>query len=70
MIYEFVHIVIHHSCGHETLRPMLTMDYERDYPLHAQEGNKTISVPENCVNCQAITQRAWERKMERRGVAG
>lgn len=70
MIYEWLHIVIHYACGHESLRPMLVQDYERDYPQHALEDSRNIEAPENCAACQAVTLRAWERKMERRGVAG
>ncbi len=70
MIYEWIYVTIHYACEHQTLRPMRRDAYERDYPMHAHEDNRNIQAFENCTACQAITVRAWERKMERRGVAG
>lgn len=70
MIYEWIYVTIHYACNHEALRPMRREAYEQDFPMHAQLDDRTIQAPENCPACSVSVLRAWERKMERRGVTG
>jgi hypothetical protein len=68
--YEFVYLTMHYECGCTALRPILRDKYEMDFPMHHKMDSRDITAAESCTNCKALVLRAWERKMERRGVAG
>ncbi len=67
---ERICLTIHYSCGCSTIRLVRREDYEQDFPMHHAQDNRNITAAENCVNCKGLALRAWERKLERRGVAG
>ena len=66
--YEYIYLTKHYQCGCSTIRPILRDNYERDYPLHHEMESREIFITTE--NCSALVLRAYERKMERRGVAG
>ena len=67
---EYIFLTIHYDCGCSALRPTRRDAYEQDYPMHALEDSRDITEPGNCAIHKALVLRAYERKMERRGVAG
>jgi len=67
---ERICLTIHYACGCSTIRLVRREDYEQDFPMHAHEDNRNITAPESCALCKGLALRAWERKLERRGVAG
>ena len=67
---EYIFLTVHYECGCSALRPTRRDAYEMDYPMHFKMESRDLTLPENCPNCKALVLRAYERKMERRGVAG
>ena len=67
--YSTIYLTIHYACGHQAIRPILRDKYEMDYPMHHKLDDRHISAQEYCQACKAGALRAYERKMERRGVA-
>ena len=67
---EFVYLTVNYACGCSALRPVRREEYEQDFPMHHAQDNRNITAAESCANCKGLAVRAWERKLERRGVAG
>ncbi len=67
---ERICLTIHYEYRCSTILLVLIAAYEQDYPMHHKLDDRNITSPENCANCKGLALRAWERKMERRGVAG
>ncbi len=67
---ERICLTIHYESGCSTIRLVRREEYEQDYPMHHKLGDRNIMAPESCAMCKGLALRAWERKMERRGVAG
>jgi hypothetical protein len=63
MTLEYIHVTVHHACGHDMLRAVRS----DDKATLAWVADGWMKDDRNCKHCTASALRAVERKMEKAG---